>query len=100
MVLFVWKGMLFELRMGSLKFLYILFVFIVLINIVFVVLDMVLVNVIEDFFYMYICVVGFLGVIFVFKVFIMYNFFFGVFMVMGMFLVLMRWVCWVELIVI
>lgn len=100
MVLFVWKGMLFEGRMGSLRFLYVLVVFIVLINMVLVVFDIVLVNIIEDYFYIYICVVGFLGVIFVLKVFIIYNLFFGVFMVMGMFFVFMRWVCWVELIVI
>lgn len=63
---------------GSVYFGFLLIIFIVLIGLVYVVINIVLLEIMDNGLYRLICVVGFFGVIFVLKVLVMYYSFSGI----------------------
>lgn len=100
MASFVWKGLSVERRMGSARFLYVLAVFSLLVNLLLVALNVLAVRVLEEDRYYTDCAVGFSGVIFALKVLTTYDLPSGhVTSVMGLFAVPTRLACWVELVV-
>lgn len=99
MVSLLWKGKKLEPRLGSAWFAYILAVFSVLTGVIYILLEAILAELMEDIRYRMQCAVGFSGVLFALKVLNNHYHPGGVTVVMG-FPIPNKYSCWVELIAI
>ncbi|XP_043926172.1 rhomboid-related protein 4 [Protopterus annectens] len=99
MMSLLWKGKKLEPRLGSAWFAYIIAVFSVLTGVVYILLELVLAELMDDHVYRMQCAVGFSGVLFALKVLNNHYHPGGATVVMG-FPVPNKYSCWVELIVI
>ena len=100
MASFIWKGISLEKYFGSAYFLYMITVFSVATNLVYVAINLALAELLDQWSFVQSCAVGFSGVIFALKVVTTHLEPAGMTRVMGMIPVPMRLACWVELILI
>lgn len=100
MASFIWKGISLEKYFGSTYFLYMIAVFSMATNFVYIAINLALAELLDQWSFVQSCAVGFSGVIFALKVVTTHLEPPGMTRVMGMFPVPMRLACWVELILI
>ena len=100
MASFVWKAISLERHFGSGYFLYMIAVFSIATNLVYLGINMALAELLDKWSYVQSCAVGFSGVIFAVKVVTTHMQPGGMTLVMGLFPIPMRLACWAELILI
>ncbi|XP_050418158.1 rhomboid-related protein 4 [Patella vulgata] len=96
----IWKGIFLEKKFKSVYFAYLVSVFTALTSIVYIGLNILLENVLEDHSYGMQCAVGFSGVLFALKVLVTHYTPPGRHLALGFIPVPSRWIYWVELILI
>ena len=100
MASFMWKAVSLEKRFGTAYFLYMMAVFTMATNLLYLGINMALAEVLDTWSYVTSCAVGFSGVIFAVKVVSTHLQPHGMTYVMGVFPVPMRLACWAELLLI
>lgn len=100
MASFVWKAISLERHFGSGYFLYMMAVFSIATNLVYLAINFALAELLDQWSYINSCAVGFSGVIFAVKVVTTHMQPRGMTMIMGVFPIPMRLACWAELILI
>ncbi|CAK8678612.1 rhomboid-related protein 4-like isoform X3 [Clavelina lepadiformis] len=100
MVSFLWKGMWLERKIGSVRFLYMIGVFTVLVNTVMLYLNYFVALILNDPSYINQCALGFSGVVFAVKVVTTHMMPRSTSMIMGFIPVNSRFACWLELLLI
>ena len=100
MASFIWKGISLEKHFGSGYFLYMIAVFSVASNLLYLAINFALAEIFDQWSYMQSCAVGFSGVIFALKVVTTHMQPHGMSYVMGFFPIPMRLACWAELVLI
>ena len=100
MASFIWKAISLEKHFGSVYFLYMIAIFSVTTNLLYVAINYALAEVLDQWSYINSCAVGFSGVLFALKVVTTHLHPAGMTRVMGFIPVPMRIACWVELVLI
>ena len=99
MASFMWKAVSLERHFGSNYFLYMVGVFSVVTNLVYLVINFTLAEVFDQWSYIQSCAVGFSGVLFALKVVTTYLEPNNITLIMGFFPIPMRLACWAELVI-
>uniref|UniRef100_H3AZ75 Rhomboid domain containing 1 n=1 Tax=Latimeria chalumnae TaxID=7897 RepID=H3AZ75_LATCH len=100
MVSMLWKGIKLERRLGSVWFAYIIAIFSLLVGVVYIVVEKILAEIMDDFSYNTQCAVGFSGVLFALKVLSNHYYPGGNSNILGFLVVPNKYACWAELVII